>query len=284
MAVAAKVAAAQNPQTKTLTASGDAPAHAERHDVSNERAHPLHAAVEGKLAHAPQDGKHADLGGDTPTDDDARSAKPFSRKIEFARALQAGIDIAGSAVRETGSIAATDTQDVGVPVPVRTALPSFAGPAAAAAPRAHTDTPAVIGAPTPSTSLPLSVVPLPARDSALMAFRPGGFEFSGVPAASVEDVLPQIVQTMRVAFARGAGVAQIRLDPRQFCDLSVSLRVESGQVVARVQADAPAVREWLQTNQRALQDGLAGHQAATGCAEIGSTGFSGWPSRSFSWK
>ncbi len=108
---------------------------------------------------------------------------------------------------------------------------------------------------------------MPARDISTMAQRLGLPELSGVPA-SVEDVLPQIVQTMRVAFARGAGVAQIRLDPRQFGDLSVSLRVESGQVVARVQADAPAVREWLQTNQRALQDGLAGHQLRLARLEI----------------
>jgi flagellar hook-length control protein FliK len=84
----------------------------------------------------------------------------------------------------------------------------------------------------------------------------------------VDEVAPQIVQTLRVAWSRGAGEAQIRLDPRQFGDLTVSLRVESGQVVARVQADQPAVREWLQTNQRALQAGLAEHQLRLGRLEV----------------
>jgi flagellar hook-length control protein FliK len=78
--------------------------------------------------------------------------------------------------------------------------------------------------------------------------------------ADVENTAPQIIQTIRLAWSRSGGEAHIRLDPRQFGDLSVSIRLDGGQVVARLQADAPAVREWLQTNQRTLQDQLAEHQ------------------------
>ena len=79
---------------------------------------------------------------------------------------------------------------------------------------------------------------------------------------------PQIVQAIRLQWSRGVGEAHIRLDPEQFGDLTVSLRVERGQVVARLQADAPAVREWLQTNQHALHDGLAEHDLTLDRLEV----------------
>jgi flagellar hook-length control protein FliK len=77
------------------------------------------------------------------------------------------------------------------------------------------------------------------------------------PEARPEDTAPQIVQAIRLAWSRGAGEAHIRLDPAQFGELSVSMRVENGQVVARLQAESPAVREWLQANRQLLQDSLA---------------------------
>jgi flagellar hook-length control protein FliK len=69
----------------------------------------------------------------------------------------------------------------------------------------------------------------------------------------------QIVQAIRLACSRDGGEAHIRLDPEQFGDLSVSVKVEGNGVVARLNADAPAVREWLQANHAALREGLAGH-------------------------
>ena len=44
---------------------------------------------------------------------------------------------------------------------------------------------------------------------------------------------------------------------KQFGDVTVSVRVERGQVSARVEADTPVVREWLQSNQQTLRHGLA---------------------------
>ena len=43
---------------------------------------------------------------------------------------------------------------------------------------------------------------------------------------------------------------RITLEPQHFGELTVSLRVRWGQVVARLQADTPVIREWLQANQR----------------------------------
>lgn len=87
-------------------------------------------------------------------------------------------------------------------------------------------------------------------------------------SASPESTAPQIVQAIRLAWSRGVGEAHIRLDPEQFGDVSVSLRVERGQVVARLQADAPAVREWLQANQHTLKSGLAEHELKLGRLDV----------------
>ena len=67
----------------------------------------------------------------------------------------------------------------------------------------------------------------------------------------------QIVQAVRMQWSRGVGEAQITLEPQHFGQVSVSLRVEDGQVVARLQAEAPVVREWLQANQASLRHSLA---------------------------
>jgi flagellar hook-length control protein FliK len=73
-----------------------------------------------------------------------------------------------------------------------------------------------------------------------------------------DSTINQIVQTMRLqATSRDSGEAHIRLDPAQFGGLSVSLHVEQGQVAARLEADSPAVREWLQANQSLLRHQLA---------------------------
>ena len=79
------------------------------------------------------------------------------------------------------------------------------------------------------------------------------------------DTLPaetstQIVQAIRMQVLRDGGEAHIRLDPRQFGDMTVRIRVDQGQVTARVEADTPVVREWLQNNQHLLRQNLAGQQ------------------------
>jgi len=81
-------------------------------------------------------------------------------------------------------------------------------------------------------------------------------------APAPADVSPgsaamQIVQAVRMQWSRGVGEAQITLEPQHFGQVSVSLRVEDGQVVARLQAEAPVVREWLQANQASLRQSLA---------------------------
>ncbi|MEO8071029.1 MAG: flagellar hook-length control protein FliK, partial [Acidobacteriota bacterium] len=74
-----------------------------------------------------------------------------------------------------------------------------------------------------------------------------------------ESPAAQIVQSIRMQVAQGVGEATIQLSPRYFGDLSVSVRVEDGEVVARLQASQAGVREWLHANQSSLRQGLAEH-------------------------
>ncbi len=78
------------------------------------------------------------------------------------------------------------------------------------------------------------------------------------PDALPVETATQIVQAIRMQMMRDGGEAHIRLDPRQFGDMTVRIRVDHGQVTARVEADAPVVREWLQNNQHVLRQNLAG--------------------------
>jgi flagellar hook-length control protein FliK len=66
----------------------------------------------------------------------------------------------------------------------------------------------------------------------------------------------QIIQAIRLQAMGDGGEAHIRLDPSHFGELTVSVKVEQGQVVARLTAESPAVREWLQANQGLLRASL----------------------------
>jgi flagellar hook-length control protein FliK len=66
-----------------------------------------------------------------------------------------------------------------------------------------------------------------------------------------------IVRSMRLLTAEGGGDATINIEPNHFGDLKISLRVRNGQVEAQLQAESPAVRDWLQANQGVLRQALA---------------------------
>jgi flagellar hook-length control protein FliK len=95
----------------------------------------------------------------------------------------------------------------------------------------------------------LSLAVSPAATTATVSASTGGT----LPA----DTANQIVQAMRLQWTEGAGEARIRLEPDQFGELTISLRVERGQVVAHVESDTAVVREWLQSNQSSLRHSLA---------------------------
>jgi flagellar hook-length control protein FliK len=264
---------AVDPRVKVVNANAAVPADAnpgvstdaalarpERHAVPVERNVAFTPAGEAKPDRGRHGGDHTDLGADAPADAEIEAPRhaQVSKRLEFARALQAGIEIAAPTP--------LDRNPIELAVSARTAVPIFAA-TMAAVPRARPEAPAVIGAPTPPTPAPLTIMASAMRDMTTTAFRLSATDVPA-PSSPADIVGPQIIQSLRVAWSRGVGEARIRLDPRQFGDVSVSLRVEAGQVVARVQADAPAVREWLQSNQRTLQVGLAEHQLRLGRLEV----------------
>ena len=85
-----------------------------------------------------------------------------------------------------------------------------------------------------------------------------------VPAANAAE----IVQAIRMQFLGGGGEAHIRLEPNHFGEVTVSVRVDQGTVAVRLQAEVPAVREWLQTHQQMLRQGLAEQQLTLDRIEI----------------
>jgi hypothetical protein len=82
----------------------------------------------------------------------------------------------------------------------------------------------------------------------------------GEPVSSPSaESLSQLVRSIRLQWTQGGGDAVIRLEPRHFGDVRVALRVDPGQVTARLNVEAPAAREWLQNNQTWLRGSLSDH-------------------------
>jgi flagellar hook-length control protein FliK len=111
---------------------------------------------------------------------------------------------------------------------------------------------------------------IPAASFVMPGVRIGQYVGAGeaVPAPLDDRTAPEIVQTIRLMWSRGIGEAQIQLDPQQFGDLTVVLKVEGREVAARLQADTPEVRDWLRANQQVLREGLAGHDLRLDRLEI----------------
>lgn len=88
----------------------------------------------------------------------------------------------------------------------------------------------------------------------------GGQPADAAPGALAErDLLGQLVQSLRVQFRDGVGEAVLRLKPEHLGSISIAVRVENGGIRATVQAEAPAVRQWLESQQESLRSGLAEH-------------------------
>jgi flagellar hook-length control protein FliK len=73
------------------------------------------------------------------------------------------------------------------------------------------------------------------------------------------DVMPQLVQAMRTQFRDGIGEAKLRLRPEHLGEVTIALRVEHQSVSATINADLAAVRDWIETKESALRQGLAEH-------------------------
>lgn len=76
----------------------------------------------------------------------------------------------------------------------------------------------------------------------------------------VETELPrQIVHSIRLQAMAGGGEAHVRLRPEYLGELTVAVKVERGAVTASLHAETPAVRQWIESNEASLRQGLAEH-------------------------
>jgi flagellar hook-length control protein FliK len=73
------------------------------------------------------------------------------------------------------------------------------------------------------------------------------------------DNFDRLIQAMRVIARPGAWEATVRLKPEHLGDLTIAVRVERNTVTAIVNAEAAAVRQWLESQEQALRSGMAEH-------------------------
>lgn len=111
-----------------------------------------------------------------------------------------------------------------------------------------------------NTPTPTFVVPADGRTMLNMQAAPA-VSAAEVPASVARDIdthVPaQIVQSIRLQANNGGGEAIIRLNPDYLGEVVVAVKVEQGSVVAALQAETPAVRQWAERNESVLRQALA---------------------------
>jgi flagellar hook-length control protein FliK len=83
------------------------------------------------------------------------------------------------------------------------------------------------------------------------------------PTTSADTPGPEnvgrLVQAMRVIARPGAWEANVRLNPEHLGEVSIAVRVERNTVSAVVNAEAVGVRQWLESQEQAVRNGMAEH-------------------------
>jgi flagellar hook-length control protein FliK len=82
------------------------------------------------------------------------------------------------------------------------------------------------------------------------------------PAAPDAELPDQIVQSLRLQITSGGGEARVHLRPEYLGELTVRVVVQDGVVSARLEAERPAVREWIERHEMSLRQAL-GEQGLT---------------------
>ena len=107
-------------------------------------------------------------------------------------------------------------------------------------------------APRPSIHGPVLTQP-----AAVVAEAASAATFQTPRAPLPPETADPIIQSLRMQYQLGGGDAVVHIKPEHLGPVSVSVRVENGVVSAVVNADNPAVAEWLKANEHILRDGLA---------------------------
>lgn len=105
----------------------------------------------------------------------------------------------------------------------------------------------------PPVAIPVASVPELRGATAAMT---EALAASGQRELPTAEMAERLVQAMRYQFRNGIGDAVVRLKPEHLGAVSVSIRVEHGVVSATVQAEMPAVRQWLEAQESTLRSAL----------------------------
>jgi len=76
------------------------------------------------------------------------------------------------------------------------------------------------------------------------------------PAQTAENVA-RLVESVRVQWRQGVPEATVKLNPEHLGEVTISVRVERGQVAAVVHAETAAVQQWLEAHEEKVRSGLA---------------------------
>jgi flagellar hook-length control protein FliK len=174
----------------------------------------------------------------------ARAAASTASRL--AKALERAVAIAGGEQNNTQAVAAdTSTGDPGQESAFGESTSNRAAQFLAAVRHAA------------SNGVAFTVAAPATLDAKVFAAVPGhGPEMSGVEIPE-RDVVAQLVQSLRVQFRDGIGEAVVKLRPEHLGTVQVSIRIENGAIKATIQAEVPAVRQWLESQQDTLRSGLA---------------------------
>lgn len=84
---------------------------------------------------------------------------------------------------------------------------------------------------------------------------PAGSQAAGTGTASGE-VPQQVIRAIRLQWNRGVGEARLRLHPEHLGEVTITLKVEAGQVAASLRTETAAAQQWIETHQQDLRAAL----------------------------
>jgi flagellar hook-length control protein FliK len=188
--------------------------------------------------------------------DDTAGQEPSRRQ---ARAATGQAAPAGAALSADTLVPAMSPQGA---QPAHTQTAGAAWKAAAAAARSDDAAPRTADLPRASAPAASPVVTAPFEPALLRDLAVRAPEVApAMPGetAAPEPVHAQIVKSIRMQWAGGAGEARVSLKPEYLGEVVASIKVEAGVVTATLQADTAEVRRLLEAQTTSLREALSEH-------------------------
>ena len=108
-----------------------------------------------------------------------------------------------------------------------------------------------------ATPAPVFVIPAVATPTAYAVT--ATVEAHGATPALPPENVDRLVQAMHVNVRSGVMEATVTLRPEHFGEVTIQLRVDGTNVTALIQTESSGVRQWLESQEQAIRNGLAAH-------------------------